>query len=307
MVWLKELLDPSVISKSIIDETHKSLIPAWGETIEFDEVGIASYGQAQMTFNYRGHEVIKLVARFGYTIKLMYSHIGDIPGHMTHIARLPALGIGIFLGFNDDCGHIVHTTIMYRLLDDLLGLEPIDWEERLITATRKAPSYSPIPDNSRPVSSSVSLAGTYFDQGYGTLKVQDFYDPDNWDQSFLSAFAPGTTAQTYFDAITKVMSTQIGLSTSKPILFAHTGKLFVSAYFYTHFDGPIFNVSMINVKQNKAGELAACSGGSCMAVFVAGENEGMGMFENFWGGRRGKKIVEDDVEAEAEVWFSKNS
>jgi hypothetical protein len=59
MIWLKELLDPIVISKSIIDETHKSLTPAWGETIEFNEVGMANYGQAQMTFNYRGHEVIK--------------------------------------------------------------------------------------------------------------------------------------------------------------------------------------------------------------------------------------------------------
>ena len=59
LIWLKELLDPAVISQSIIDETHKSLIPAWGETIDFDEVGMACYGQAQMTFNYRGHEVIK--------------------------------------------------------------------------------------------------------------------------------------------------------------------------------------------------------------------------------------------------------
>jgi hypothetical protein len=58
LVWLKELLDPTVISRGIIDETHKSLIPAWGETIDFDEVGMACYGQAQMTFNYRGHEVI---------------------------------------------------------------------------------------------------------------------------------------------------------------------------------------------------------------------------------------------------------
>lgn len=59
LIWLKELLEPTVISPSIIDQTHKSLTPAWGETIDFDEVGMACYGQAQMTFNYRGHEVIK--------------------------------------------------------------------------------------------------------------------------------------------------------------------------------------------------------------------------------------------------------
>jgi hypothetical protein len=110
---------------------------------------------------------------------LIVSHIGDVPGHMTHIARLPALGIGIFLGFNDDGGHLVHIPIMYRLLDDLLGLEPIDWEERLITTARKAPSHVSTPDNPRPAPSMASLAGTYFDKGYGTLRIQEFNDSDN--------------------------------------------------------------------------------------------------------------------------------
>jgi len=224
---------------------------------------------------------------------------------MTHIARLPALGIGIFLGFNDDGGHLVHTPIMYRLLDDLLGLEAIDWEDRLITTARKAPSHLSTPDNPRPAPSIASLAGTYFDKGYGTLKIQESDDSNDWDQSFLSEFAPGTTAESYSEAITKVMSTQLGRSSMKLLLFAHTGKLFVSAYVYTQFDGPIFNVHMINIKQNKAGELAASIGGSCKAVFVQEEGKGMGTFENFWGGRHGKKVVEENVEAEAEVWFSK--
>lgn len=195
---------------------------------------------------------------------------------------------------------------MYRLLDDPLGLEPIDWEKRLITE-QKAPSCTPIPDNPRPAPAISSLGGTYYDEGYGTLQIQDFNNPDTWDQSFLSDFAPGTTAKSYSKAITKVISTQVGTSTSEPLLFAHTGKLFVSAYVYTHFDGPMFKVWMINIKQSKAGELVAWSGGSSMAVFVVGEGRGMGMFENFWGGRRGKKPVEENVEAEAEVWFSKVS
>jgi hypothetical protein len=239
-------------------------------------------------------------------LELIISHIGDVPGHMTHIARLPALGVGIFLGFNDDGGHLVQKTIMYRLLDDLLGLEPIEWEERLIQSRQKTPPHIPRPINPRPAPTVSSLAGTYFDRGYGTLVIQEFDNPDKWDQSFLSDFTPGTTAQSYFEAITKIMSTQIGDS-SKPLLFAHTGKLFVSSYVYTHFDGHIYNVSMINVKQNDSGELIAWMGGSCQAVFVQGDGKGVGMFENFWGGRRGKSAVEVDVEAEAEVWFGKTS
>jgi len=56
---IEELLEPTVVPAKIIDETHRSLIPAWGETVEFDEVSIESYGLAQMTFNYRGHEVVQ--------------------------------------------------------------------------------------------------------------------------------------------------------------------------------------------------------------------------------------------------------
>jgi len=59
MKWLKELLDPKVIPLSVISETHKVFIPAFGETVEYDEVGAENYGQGQVTFNYRGHEVIQ--------------------------------------------------------------------------------------------------------------------------------------------------------------------------------------------------------------------------------------------------------
>lgn len=59
MRWLKELLDPRVIPERVVQTTHKSVIPAFGDSIEWDEVGIITYGQGQMTFNYRGHEVIQ--------------------------------------------------------------------------------------------------------------------------------------------------------------------------------------------------------------------------------------------------------
>jgi hypothetical protein len=56
--WLKELLEPTVIPKHIIAETHKSFLPAFTNTVWDDVVGIDNYGQGQMTYNYRGHEVI---------------------------------------------------------------------------------------------------------------------------------------------------------------------------------------------------------------------------------------------------------
>jgi hypothetical protein len=56
--WLKELLEPKVIPKKVVQETHKAFVPLEAGTV-WDEVGIITYGQGQMTFNYRGHEVIQ--------------------------------------------------------------------------------------------------------------------------------------------------------------------------------------------------------------------------------------------------------
>lgn len=236
---------------------------------------------------------------------LMGSHTGDVPGFATHIARLPKLGVGIFVGYNDDkSAGLVSTTVIYRLLDDLLGLEPMDWEERLITRRlRGTSSYTPIPDDQRPAPPITSLTGRYRDDGYGCLEVVAFDNPHRFDQSFMSSFAAGTSVQSYIAAISQVTTTQTGLS--EPLLFAHAGKLFVSTYIFTHFDGPIFNVTMIDVKQNPIREMTAYATGSSSAIFVDGEGGGFGMFENFWGGRYGKKAVEEGTQDNAEVWFSK--
>lgn len=61
MKWLKELLEPKMIPKHVVQQTHKSFIPAFGDSVEWDEVGIITYGQGSVTFNYRGHEIIQWV------------------------------------------------------------------------------------------------------------------------------------------------------------------------------------------------------------------------------------------------------
>lgn len=59
--WLKELLEPTVLPKHVIAETHRIAV-ANGDKVYWDEIGAAGYGQGQTTFSYRGHEVIKSVA-----------------------------------------------------------------------------------------------------------------------------------------------------------------------------------------------------------------------------------------------------
>jgi len=146
-----------------------------------------------------------------------------------------------------------------------------------------------------------SLVGQYHDEGYGPFEIIDFDHQAEDDKSYRSDSSQGIDSEAYFDAISKAMSTQTGLS--EPVLFSPITKLFGSAYVFTHFDGPLFNVSMVNIKQNKQGELASYLGRISTGVFV--EGKGLGMFDNFWSGRHGKRAVEDNVQEQAEVWFSK--
>jgi hypothetical protein len=188
---------------------------------------------------------------------------------------------------------------VYGILDALLGLDPIDWEERLVTpGYRNAAVHTPLPDKPRPAPTTASLVGNYSDAGYGTLEIKGFEDAGH------DTFSPvdGTNATPYLQVISRFMTTQAGLT--KPLMFAKMNKPFASVYVYTHFDGPVFNTTMVNVKQNSQGELAAYVGRTSTAVFV--EGQGMGMFEDFWGGSRSKRAVESHVEEEAEVWFRKD-
>jgi hypothetical protein len=59
MKWLKELLEPKVIPETVVQQTHTSFIPITGGRSEWDEVSVITYGQGQMMFNYRGHQVIQ--------------------------------------------------------------------------------------------------------------------------------------------------------------------------------------------------------------------------------------------------------
>jgi len=55
--WIRELLDPAVIPQHIIQETYKPVKPSTMSP-ELDLMGSSFYGQAQVTYQYRGVEVI---------------------------------------------------------------------------------------------------------------------------------------------------------------------------------------------------------------------------------------------------------
>lgn len=82
-------------------------------------------------------------------------------------------------------------------------------------------------------------------------------------------------------------------------------NIFSRGVLLTHFDGPLFNATSIEVATGlgEKGKVIPILDGSYTAVFV--EGAGVGMFDNFWGGKKGINAVEEHVADAAEVWFAK--
>ena len=85
----------------------------------FDEVSpIGGYAMGWYNDNYRGEP--------------MYWHLGEIEGFGTLQCCLPKSQIGIILYNNLQCPDIlIQCSVLYTIIDNLLGFEPVDWSERM--------------------------------------------------------------------------------------------------------------------------------------------------------------------------------
>lgn len=216
-----------------------------------------------------------------------------MPGFTTQVTRVPALGVGFFTAINDDdVGAALKPAIVYRILDDLLNLEPIDWEDRSVTrAFQKDAQYTQIPKDPRPAPEIDQIRGTYHAKGYDTINIQHIND----------AAKQGGLSSAALDAVQQAMKLSEGIS--KPMYIASFPKVFADVLAFSHFDGPIFNTTALSINEGENGRVIANVADPSSAVFVQGQ--GMGMFENFWGGANRKRAVEEDVEKHSEVWFNK--
>lgn len=83
----------------------------------YAEIGAPNYGIALFVRHYRGHRLVH--------------HGGEIGGFRAEIAWLPDDGAGaVVLTNSNGEARVVKTIILRRLLDELLGLDPIDWNAR---------------------------------------------------------------------------------------------------------------------------------------------------------------------------------
>ncbi|WVF65294.1 hypothetical protein IAT40_000018 [Kwoniella sp. CBS 6097] len=305
--WVQELLNPSVIPRSVIDKIVTGYTVPSGTT-DHPECGIYTYGLGQMMNTYRGYA--------------LQGHTGAVPGQHSRMVRVPDVGLGFMIAINDDdWGVLLHEVVANMILDDLLGLPPSSpsWEKKIFGKVFKNLSIPPdVPNTPRPYPS--FIAGKYSDPGYGDLEIAQVklqssnvtmamdHDEKEGKSAVAVEFVQDTSAMQL--PSTSMSALKVPLNVTGPIYVAPLNKLFVSTLVFTQWDGPIFNWTAIwtgdklDADGRVIGKLAKVEQAGT-AVF---KEDGVGMFGDIWGKGStvpGSKVSEDDTEKEAEIWFAR--
>ncbi|KAF8063357.1 beta-lactamase/transpeptidase-like protein [Lyophyllum atratum] len=152
--------------------TNQSVIPpeviekvSTGVSVAFPIAGLPElspvvYGGGQARSTYRGHEVVE--------------HDGGTPGFYSQITRLPFDDLGIAVLCNDfSYGSYLMQIIKFRLIDEALNLEPVDWDARYKSILSVLPPVAtPRPSNATDASANFTfLAGVYKSDAYGDVEL----------------------------------------------------------------------------------------------------------------------------------------
>jgi CubicO group peptidase (beta-lactamase class C family) len=132
----------------------------------FFQAELLSYGLGWFIQDYRGHVLIH--------------HGGNIDGFSAHVSMLPheRAGIVVLTNLNDT---LLPIALGFSIYDRLLGLEPVDWSQRLkrvqdeVREAVKQGNATASPKNGPagvPPHPLVDYAGEYEHPGYGTVSVK---------------------------------------------------------------------------------------------------------------------------------------
>ncbi|KAH8831957.1 beta-lactamase/transpeptidase-like protein, partial [Flagelloscypha sp. PMI_526] len=236
--WLQMLL-----LKGKNPNTGEQVIPSWvvdaaatGLTVAvphspYPEMSPVVYGGGQMTGTYRGYQYIE--------------HGGATPGFMTQVIRFPNNNFGVAVLTNDDIlGRQLHDIIKWRIVDTVLGLEPIDWNSRMKNALYEMistrPAITPRPDDATLPLPPTSFEGTYKNPSYGTVRL-----------CLLNSTLPSCK-----DFLSSLLTHLPGVfpkepDPESPPTLVSTFDNFSSAYkIITHYDGAVWNLtSMVSVTE----------------------------------------------------------
>ncbi len=156
--------DVRLISESGISEMHKPqvVVPIVGQDPEITSM---SYGLGWIVESYRGH--------------VRVHHGGAIDGFLCQVAFVPGEGIGVVVLTNLG-GSALPDIIARNVVDRLLGLTPVDWNDRLLKrfeagekAGDKAEGRADLDrkKGTRPAHALDDYVGEYENPAYGTVTV----------------------------------------------------------------------------------------------------------------------------------------
>ncbi len=153
------------LAESSVRQMHAPQVVMPGES-RYKEVGSSSYGLGWMISTYQGRKLVQ--------------HGGNIDGFSALVAFLPGENIGTVILTNSNGSQLPGVLSRYTF-DRLLGLEPVDWtqrirgEEKQSKAAQEAAEkkqYTPRRPNTRPSHEIAEYAGDYAHPAYGVVRVE---------------------------------------------------------------------------------------------------------------------------------------
>ena len=287
--WIQELLDPKVLPKALIEKCGYPYISDPGS--KDPEMSVAAYGLGLRSWSYRGRKVV--------------SHGGGIPGQLTFLIRAVDGEFGLMVAANDnDVGNELVGSITNRMLDDLLGLEHVDWEtryfEKWVDRNKPKDDEASEKDSGASTSHTASLAGLYSCPYYGDLDLREL----------STAGASSGVDDGQFKAIRLALE---GVGAKAPYYISPLPKIFTSHIVFSPINGRKLKWTLIqllpalNEKREKTGESLFRVNGTGTAYL---DDKGIGMFGNFYGAGGSVEIKQAEekmghVDDECEVWFEK--
>ena len=143
-----------------LQRTPHMVIPGFGEV---PGLSAYAYGLGWLNGRYREHEIAM--------------HDGGIDGFTTHCVLLPDDGIGVVVLTNTSAA-MMHLTVACRVLDELLGAEPLDVFGYLkprfdaaLAGAREAKAARRVVAGAGPGHPLAQYAGQYEHPGYGTITI----------------------------------------------------------------------------------------------------------------------------------------
>jgi hypothetical protein len=135
--------------------------------IEYDELGHSAYGMGFIVGAYRGHKLVQ--------------HGGGIDGFISLLSFIPRERVGMIVLTNLSGDNPVPTIVTRRVIDRLLGLEPVDWAARVREQQAKMreaeeraeeEGHAYRVEGTSPSHPLADYVGKYEHPGYGVIRVE---------------------------------------------------------------------------------------------------------------------------------------